>query len=289
MSGTAPPRLFPNMKSYGVLFLALHKNGKVFVGRSVVGMEERWRQLVENALQDAGSTNPLYKAIRADGTDSFELSELSAAESQEELDDLEMEAFTTFNPTRAASGYNVPMFRSTLPKPRRPVERRRENPPTHRSNDLRLPTGQWRKRKPPSAKDFGGNGGAGQWIDENILGKPTFKDAYKGGGDDHHHHQEEPSGSPELSIDKLGQLTRHVAFVVTSLLAKADKTYTHRDLIRLYDKVARHETLGLGLSRYTIAAIAHTAAQLNGFHYPLVLKPRDGITQIDPERLEDFL
>jgi len=257
MSASAPAPLYPSMKSYGVLFLAFHKtDGKVFIGRSVVSVESRWRQLVENALRDANPVDPLYKAIRADGADAFEISKLSEGGSQEDLDRMEIEAFTTFNSTKAASGYNQALYKPPPSKQRPKVQRREERkPPTQSRADLKLAAENW-CRKMFSSEDL-----------ETLLDGS----------------REAPTDFGQHNRNTLGKLTRHVAFVVTSLLQGPPyRGIEPPALIDLYCKVARQEALGMGLSRYTIASIANTAARLNGFEYTLVMKPRGGAKPIDP-------
>ena len=80
-------------------------NGKIYIGQTSGSLEHRWRQHVYLAGYGQ-SKMAIHHAIAKYGKEAFSLEELAAADSQEELDRLEIFFIEKLN-SRLPYGYNV--------------------------------------------------------------------------------------------------------------------------------------------------------------------------------------
>jgi group I intron endonuclease len=91
-----------------VVYLLYNRvNGKVYIGKSEVSAEKRWREHLCYARK--GSKDPIHCAIRKYGPEAFEQILLSShAESKEQLDDMERFFIAKFQsyPPSLGFGYN---------------------------------------------------------------------------------------------------------------------------------------------------------------------------------------
>jgi group I intron endonuclease len=82
-------------------------NGKQYIGQTLCTPEKRWREHVYNASGNKQrSAYPLYHAIRKYGAAAFCISTLDAAQSQEELNQKEIEYIEAYQTLSREFGYN---------------------------------------------------------------------------------------------------------------------------------------------------------------------------------------
>jgi group I intron endonuclease len=84
------------------------KNGRLYVGKTVGSLADRWYQHVWRAKNRPQVHCMLHRAIRSYGAEAFEISELAKAESAEQLNSLEkhfIKCLNTYPPSRI--GYNL--------------------------------------------------------------------------------------------------------------------------------------------------------------------------------------
>ena len=90
---------------YGSIYCATNSaNGKKYVGKTTYGLVLRWRYHLREAR--SGSPGPLYAAIRKYGEGTFKIEYLASADSQEELDLMEIRYIAELQ-TLAPLGYNL--------------------------------------------------------------------------------------------------------------------------------------------------------------------------------------
>ncbi|MCI0528011.1 MAG: GIY-YIG nuclease family protein [Nitrospira sp.] len=90
---------------YGIIYLITNKkNGKQYVGQTLRPLEERWAQHVRKAKNH--DNNYLGNALIRYGAEGFRIEEVAQADSQEELDLLEIETIAKLNTLRP-HGYNL--------------------------------------------------------------------------------------------------------------------------------------------------------------------------------------
>lgn len=82
-------------------------NGKQYIGQTLCTPEKRWQEHVYNSRGSSQrSAYPLYHAIRKYGSDSFFVSTLDTAQTQEELNKKEIEFICGYQTTIRSFGYN---------------------------------------------------------------------------------------------------------------------------------------------------------------------------------------
>ena len=92
-------------KYHGILYLLRNQlNGKVYIGQTIQTLERRW---YEHRIDSLTGTKHLYRAIRKAGVENFVCVELGTAQSQEELDAMEIQAIRNFDSTSREFGYNL--------------------------------------------------------------------------------------------------------------------------------------------------------------------------------------
>lgn len=79
-------------------------NHKVYIGQTIRGLRERWRQHVYNARH--GSDYAIHAAIRKYGEDNFELEIIDTADDRDELDSKEIYWIQVYN-SMSPNGYNL--------------------------------------------------------------------------------------------------------------------------------------------------------------------------------------
>jgi len=83
------------------------KNNKKYVGQTLCSIEKRWQEHIYNSRGSRKRERyPLYAAIRKYGSDSFIASVLDTAQSQDELNQKEIEYIKQFRTTEKDFGYN---------------------------------------------------------------------------------------------------------------------------------------------------------------------------------------
>jgi len=90
-------------RPYGIVYQARHiASGKSYVGQTVGSLNERWRQHIKTNY-----CRLLHNAIKKYGADAFEVFQIDAANSKEELDQLEELHIQRLNTMSRAHGYNL--------------------------------------------------------------------------------------------------------------------------------------------------------------------------------------
>ncbi len=93
-------------KPYGYIYCALNSvNGKRYIGQTTGPIEMRWASHCRDAKK--GRAYPFHCAIRKYGAESFVISQLAYASSQEELNELERGLISQHGSTKRNLGYNV--------------------------------------------------------------------------------------------------------------------------------------------------------------------------------------
>jgi group I intron endonuclease len=93
--------------AYGSIYLLRNSvNGKVYVGQTVGTIRGRWNGHRSDALKRIRQT-PFHSAIRKYGPDNFAISQEATADSQQELDALEVQFITIYMANDRRYGYNV--------------------------------------------------------------------------------------------------------------------------------------------------------------------------------------
>lgn len=93
-----------------IVYLIRNKeNGRLYVGKTVVPLVERWYHHVWRAKNRPQVNCLLHRAIRLHGAQNFEISELARASSPEELNQLEKHFIRILNtfPPENGVGYNL--------------------------------------------------------------------------------------------------------------------------------------------------------------------------------------
>lgn len=107
---------------YGVIYLVTNSvTGKVYVGQTIMSIKDRWK-----GHCNAGSGSRLWLSIQKYGRDSFTISEISSANSKQELDDLERRFIKEYRSTDKSIGYNFERGGSGVPKSRDAARRAAE-------------------------------------------------------------------------------------------------------------------------------------------------------------------
>jgi len=79
-------------------------NGKVYVGKTTLSLEQRWKQHLDNAKY--GRDFYFYNAIRKYGSSAFELQVVAQTETSEDLAQLEMQIIQQYQSFNRDKGYN---------------------------------------------------------------------------------------------------------------------------------------------------------------------------------------
>ena len=93
---------------YMLIYLITNNaNGKKYIGQTHCAPEKRWQEHIYNARGNpARSAYPLYHAIRKYGPESFTVSILATAQSQDELNQKEIDLIATYQTIDKEFGYN---------------------------------------------------------------------------------------------------------------------------------------------------------------------------------------
>jgi|SRR5208282_2729712 len=81
------------------------KNGKVYIGKTVRTLDERWVSLLAEVKR--GSSNPIHNAIRKYGAESFTTDILHEARTYEELSKMETFFIIMHQSHKSENGYNL--------------------------------------------------------------------------------------------------------------------------------------------------------------------------------------
>ena len=80
-------------------------NGKVYIGKTLIGTEARWRQHVSNARK--GRPWSLYFAIRKYGSEAFDRRVVAVAEDEKQLSEFEKALILRYQSFKRKFGYNM--------------------------------------------------------------------------------------------------------------------------------------------------------------------------------------
>jgi GIY-YIG catalytic domain len=93
-------------KPYGIIYRITHKeSGKVYIGQSIHTVEKRWKAHLADAKK--GTSMYFYNALRKYGQQAFDVEEIDAAFSREELNDMEGYWIRFYNSMNPDKGYNL--------------------------------------------------------------------------------------------------------------------------------------------------------------------------------------
>ena len=93
---------------FGIIYMVRHiASGRLYVGQTICGLKERWRQHVKSALTETGKKRTFFhNAIRKYGAEAFKTDVLETSGSREALNEAEKRWIATLN-TAHPYGFNL--------------------------------------------------------------------------------------------------------------------------------------------------------------------------------------